>query len=117
MSALGRSLVPIPSRRHRGGRRWGVASTKTRALVRPDLDDFVACYNPASRYERVETERFRAFSYDELEMAPPAVVSPAGFEPAQTAPERYSRDAELRKHTDDHCLGDLRGPLHDALPS
>jgi type I restriction enzyme M protein len=39
---------------------------KTRALVRPDLDDFVACYNPANRHERTETERFRAFSYDEL---------------------------------------------------
>jgi len=39
---------------------------KTRALVRGDLDDFVACYNPANRHERTETERFRAFSYDEL---------------------------------------------------
>ena len=39
---------------------------KTRALVRADLDDFVACYNPANRHERTETERFRAFSYDEL---------------------------------------------------
>jgi type I restriction enzyme M protein len=39
---------------------------KTRALVRADLDDFVACHNPANRYERTETERFRAFSYDEL---------------------------------------------------
>jgi type I restriction enzyme M protein len=34
--------------------------------VRADLDDFVACYNPANRYERTETERFKAFSYDEL---------------------------------------------------
>jgi len=39
---------------------------KTRALVRADLDDFVASYNPANRYERTETERFREFSYDEL---------------------------------------------------
>jgi len=39
---------------------------KTRALVRPDLDDFVACYHPEDRHERTETERFRAFSYDEL---------------------------------------------------
>jgi type I restriction enzyme M protein len=39
---------------------------KTRALVRADLDDFVACYNPANRHERTETERFRPFSYDEL---------------------------------------------------
>jgi hypothetical protein len=34
--------------------------------VRSDLDDFVACYNPGNRHERTETERFRAFSYDEL---------------------------------------------------
>ena len=34
--------------------------------MRADLDDFVACYNPANRQERSETERFRAFSYEEL---------------------------------------------------
>jgi type I restriction enzyme M protein len=39
---------------------------KTRALTRGDLADFVACYNPDNRHERTETERFRAFSYDEL---------------------------------------------------
>ena len=39
---------------------------KTNPLRRADLDDFVACYNPANRHERVESERFRAFSYDEL---------------------------------------------------
>jgi type I restriction enzyme M protein len=39
---------------------------KTKALTRAVLDDFVACYNPANRHERTETERFRAFSYDEL---------------------------------------------------
>jgi len=39
---------------------------KTRALGRADLDDFVACYNPGNRHERTETERFHAFSYDEL---------------------------------------------------
>jgi len=39
---------------------------KTRMLKRADLDDFVACYNPASRQERLETERFRPFLYEEL---------------------------------------------------
>jgi type I restriction enzyme M protein len=39
---------------------------KTKALTRAVLDDFVACYNPDNRHERTETERFRAFSYDEL---------------------------------------------------
>jgi type I restriction enzyme M protein len=39
---------------------------KTRALTRADLDNFVTCYSPASRHERSETERFKAFTYDEL---------------------------------------------------
>jgi len=39
---------------------------KTRALARTDLDDFVACYKPANRHERTETERFRSFTHDEL---------------------------------------------------
>ena len=39
---------------------------KTRTLTRPDVDDFVACYNAANRHERTETERFRPFMYDEL---------------------------------------------------
>jgi type I restriction enzyme M protein len=39
---------------------------KTNPLRREHLDDFVASYNPASRHDRVETERFRSFSYDEL---------------------------------------------------
>lgn len=34
---------------------------KTKLLVRSDLDDFVECYRA-----RVETDRFRRFSYDEL---------------------------------------------------
>ena len=39
---------------------------KTRQLVRLDLDDFVSCYKTKRRQDRVETERFKAFSYDEL---------------------------------------------------
>jgi len=39
---------------------------KAHALARADLEDFVSCYNPANRHERTETERFRAFTYDEL---------------------------------------------------
>ena len=31
-----------------------------------DLQDFITAYEPENRYERVETERFRAFSYEEL---------------------------------------------------
>lgn len=39
---------------------------KTRQLIRADLDDFVSCYKPRRRQDRVETERFKSFSYDEL---------------------------------------------------
>ena len=39
---------------------------KTSPLRREDLDDFVASYHPENRYKRKETERFHAFSYDEL---------------------------------------------------
>ncbi len=39
---------------------------KTNPLKDADLEDFVRCYNPENRREREETERFRAFSYDEL---------------------------------------------------
>ena len=35
-------------------------------LKRSDLDDFVACYNPKNRHERKESERFKAFTYEEL---------------------------------------------------
>ncbi len=39
---------------------------KTNPLRDADLQDFITVYNAKNRYERVETERFRAFSYKEL---------------------------------------------------
>lgn len=39
---------------------------KTNPLKRADLDDFVACFNPANRHDRKETERFHAFDYEDL---------------------------------------------------
>jgi len=39
---------------------------KTSPLRYEDLEDFVRCYNPENRFERQETERFKAFTYDEL---------------------------------------------------
>ncbi len=39
---------------------------KTNPLQDTDLQDFITAYNPENREARVETERFRAFSYDEL---------------------------------------------------
>ena len=39
---------------------------KTNTLKFQDLQDFLKCYNPNNRRHRKETERFRAFTYDEL---------------------------------------------------
>jgi len=39
---------------------------KTNPLRYEDLRDFVKCYNPKNRFDRQETEQFRAFTYDEL---------------------------------------------------
>ncbi len=39
---------------------------KERTLKRSDLDDFVACYHPANRHTRQESERFKSFTYEEL---------------------------------------------------
>ena len=39
---------------------------KTNFLKCEDLQDFIRCYNPEKRFNRKETERFKAFTYDEL---------------------------------------------------
>jgi type I restriction enzyme M protein len=39
---------------------------KTMAMKRSHLDDFVECYKPGKRDKREETDRFKAFSFDEL---------------------------------------------------
>ena len=39
---------------------------KTNPLRYEDLKDFIKCYNPENRMERKETERFKAFTFDEL---------------------------------------------------
>jgi len=39
---------------------------KTRQMEKKDLEDFVKCYNSGNILNRKETERFKAFSYDEL---------------------------------------------------
>jgi len=31
-----------------------------------DLQDFITCYSPENRFDRKESERFRAFTYGEL---------------------------------------------------
>jgi type I restriction enzyme M protein len=39
---------------------------KTMSMKRSSLDEFVEVYKPDQRSSRVESERFKAFSYDEL---------------------------------------------------
>jgi len=39
---------------------------KTSSLNRADLDDFVDCYRPGKRQQRLASERFRRFTYDDL---------------------------------------------------
>jgi type I restriction enzyme M protein len=39
---------------------------KENPLRSEDLEDFIRCYNPGNRHERKESDRFRAFTYDEL---------------------------------------------------
>lgn len=39
---------------------------KRTPLTRADLDDFVSCYKPGKRKKRVESERFKQYTYDEI---------------------------------------------------
>ena len=39
---------------------------KENTLKRSDLDDFVKCYNTKNRHDRIESERFKSFTYEEL---------------------------------------------------
>jgi len=39
---------------------------KTNPLRHEDLQDFIKCYNPENRFNREQTDRFKAFTYDEL---------------------------------------------------
>ena len=39
---------------------------KKRAMTREDLDDFVSCYQAVDRTQRVESERFKKYTYDEI---------------------------------------------------
>lgn len=50
-------------------KRWNLDENKFIARIEEnseDLDNFVACYNPANRHKRRESELFKAFSYDDL---------------------------------------------------
>jgi len=39
---------------------------KQNQIALDDLRDFIECYNPDNRHQRTESERFKAFTYDEL---------------------------------------------------
>jgi type I restriction enzyme M protein len=53
------------SPRHWTERLW-VYDLRTNPLARRHLDNFIACYHPQNRHQREESERFRAFSCDDL---------------------------------------------------
>src|SRR5215217_5562538 len=39
---------------------------KQNTLTLKTLEDFIVCYNPENRHNRIETERFRSYSYEEI---------------------------------------------------
>ncbi|MCP4290158.1 MAG: N-6 DNA methylase, partial [Gammaproteobacteria bacterium] len=39
---------------------------KTSPMRYADLEDFIQCFNPENRHARTETERFKAFTYNEI---------------------------------------------------
>ena len=39
---------------------------RSNPLKQEHLADFIACYNPANRHQRRESERFHSFAYEEL---------------------------------------------------
>ena len=39
---------------------------KERTLKSSDLDEFVQCFHAENRHERIESDRFKGFAYDEL---------------------------------------------------
>ena len=39
---------------------------KENPLKYEDLEDFIKCYNPENRHQRTETERFKAFTYEDI---------------------------------------------------
>src|SRR3984893_10633682 len=44
----------------------GGASLANNALKRSDMDEFVQCFHAENRHERIESERFKGFAYDDL---------------------------------------------------
>ena len=35
-------------------------------MTKADLEDFIKCYNADNRHQRLETEKFKKFTYDEI---------------------------------------------------
>ncbi|KLE08172.1 hypothetical protein AF80_10280 [Aliarcobacter butzleri L355] len=35
-------------------------------MTKADLEDFIKCYNVDNRHQRIETEKFKKFTYDEI---------------------------------------------------
>lgn len=89
---------------------------RTNPLRSEHLADFIACYNPANRHQRQESERFRSFTYEELlkrdklsldlfwlrdeslegtdKLPPPAEIAASIVEDLQNALEQFMAIAE-----------------------
>jgi type I restriction enzyme M protein len=89
---------------------------RTNPLTRMHLDDFVACYHAENRHQREESERFHAFSHDDLlkrdklsldlfwlrdeslegadALPPPAVLAASIVEDLQAALEQFTAIAD-----------------------
>ena len=111
---------------------------KTKPLRRAHLDDFVACYLPGkSRDERVQTERFKAFDYDDLlkrdkvnlditwlkdpaledsdSLLPPAVIAREIVEDLQAALDEFAAIADaLGEPTVDELAAETAPPTPDS---
>ena len=51
---------------HRRGFSANANPLNAKTRERSRLDDFVACYNPADRHQRQESERFKRYPYEDL---------------------------------------------------
>ncbi|MGV3662159.1 MAG: type I restriction-modification system subunit M [Prosthecobacter sp.] len=89
---------------------------KENPLKRESLDDFVKCYHASNRHKRQETERFKAFDYEELmkrdkvnldifwlkdesledsaNLPPPGIIAQDIMEDLQAALEQFATIAE-----------------------
>lgn len=113
---------------------------RTNPLEEEHLADFIACYNPANRHHRQESERFRSFSYEDLlkrdklsldlfwlrdeslegtdRLPPPAEIAARIVEDLQNALEQFMAMQRTwegkRMRTQEHCCSRDNGYCHNC---